>query len=68
VEEGPGGTVLGGEVDPGRLLEAWRAARAVTPTLGRWPILTRRQALAEPAPWTEPQNGGEPGRSRQVAR
>ncbi|MFE9959731.1 DUF4253 domain-containing protein [Micromonospora sp. NPDC005299] len=40
VEEGIGGTVIVDEVDPSRLLEAWRAARAVTPTTGRCPVFT----------------------------
>lgn len=40
VEEGIGGTVIVDDVDPGRLLDAWRAARAVTPTTGRFPVFT----------------------------
>lgn len=40
VEEGIGDTVIVDEVDPGRLLEAWRAARAVVPSTGRYPVFT----------------------------
>lgn len=40
MEEGIGGAVLVGDVDPGRLLEAWRAARTAAPVTGRWPVFT----------------------------
>ena len=40
VEEGLGGTFLVAGVEPAQLLDAWRAARSVTPTTGRWPVLT----------------------------
>jgi hypothetical protein len=40
VEEGLGGTFLVGDVDPGRVHEAWQAARSVMPRTGRWPVFT----------------------------
>ncbi len=40
VEEGIAGTLIVDDVDPRRLLEAWRAARAALPATGRWPVFT----------------------------
>lgn len=40
VQEGLGSTFLVEEVDPARLLEAWRAAHAAMPVTGRWPVFT----------------------------
>ncbi|MGC4812725.1 DUF4253 domain-containing protein [Micromonospora sp. DT228] len=40
VEEGLGGTILVGDVDPTRLREAWQAAHSVLPVTGRWPVFT----------------------------
>ena len=39
--EGLADTVIVEGVDPGRLLEAWRAAHAVLPVTGRWPVFTQ---------------------------
>ena len=39
-EEGLADTVIIEGADPGRLLEAWRAAHAVLPVTGRWPVFT----------------------------
>lgn len=50
VEEGIGGTLLVADVDPGRLLQVWRAARSVVARTGRWPVLTGTGELdAEPS-------------------
>lgn len=40
VEEGLGETWVVTGIEPGQLLAAWRAARAVVPKTGRWPVLT----------------------------
>jgi Domain of unknown function (DUF4253) len=49
VDEGVSGTLIIEDVDPGRLLELWRAARAVVPVTGRWPVFTPPGGLyAEP--------------------
>ncbi|TYB40283.1 DUF4253 domain-containing protein [Micromonospora sp. AP08] len=39
IGHGPAGTVLVADVDPHRLHEAWRAADALVPVLGRRPVL-----------------------------
>lgn len=39
VAEGPGETLLVPGVDPDDLIEAWRAAHALVPATGRWPVL-----------------------------
>jgi hypothetical protein len=51
VGEGLGGTFLIAGIGPDDLLDAWRAARAVTPVTGRWPVMTLPDDLDyEPEP------------------
>jgi len=50
VEEGLGGTFLIAGIGPEELLDGWRAARAVTSSTGRWPVMTLPGAL-----WHEPE-------------
>ena len=40
IEEGLGDTWVVTDVEPSRLLPAWRAARAAVASTGRWPVLT----------------------------
>jgi hypothetical protein len=51
IEEGAGDTWVVTGIDGGRLLEAWRAARAVTGQTGRWPVLTSVDEQ-----WLEPED------------
>ncbi|MDG4808774.1 hypothetical protein O7634_18680 [Micromonospora sp. WMMD1120] len=54
---GPGGTVLVGGVDPGRLLTAWQAAEALVPVTGRRPILITDDFVGRLELRPEPQPG-----------
>ncbi|GLZ35339.1 hypothetical protein Lesp02_75260 [Lentzea sp. NBRC 105346] len=39
IEHGPSGTVLVADIDPNRLHEAWQAADALVPVIGRRPVM-----------------------------
>jgi hypothetical protein len=39
VNHGPGGTLVVSGIEPDKLLQTWRSARALLPTTGRWPVL-----------------------------
>jgi len=61
---GPSGTVLVADIDPNRLHEAWQAADALVPVIGRRPIMVTDDFDDTLRIWPEP----EPGPSESELR
>ncbi|WP_203701515.1 DUF4253 domain-containing protein [Asanoa iriomotensis] len=64
---GPSGTVLVAGVEPGRLHEAWQAAEALVPVLGRRPVMVTDDFDDTMRIRPEPQQGPSESEVRQFA-